>query len=375
MIDLDNTTQEPSEVFDKGAKKKKGFLSRLGFGGEVKNLGHVDDSLYDDEEDNGSIMDYDHTEFYADEDDYYELEDTFSSPSTRVRKNISSLLDDDDEQEIPPSTPTRVEGKKKGGLLALLDDDDDDLEPLPTPIETGDILNIGNSWDENNEEDALEEDVVASKESGNVLYPKEDKEEKEEESLQVEEISTLSSTELVVEEVITPTSVQAIQVPTYQQAIEEVVKTEPEPTETRADILASAGYVEIIEALTTKVMLHHEIPNISLESFGAVATTYEPSTLVITTFGKHKFAGNPLTDKQRIFLFLQIEELVEKARKGGNDKVILSATQQVQHEGIVYRTLLLSDDLLEDYMNAYNRTIMTNGEVASLTDLAVIITI
>jgi len=295
MIDVETSDQDPSEVFDKGAKKKRGLMDLLGFGGGKK-----------DDEDIQEVASQ-----LPVEDDYYD----------------EPYLYDDNNTFNPPSTQA---GKKN--LLALLDDDEDS----PPPIVDEPPEHI--PWFEDEEDEDYD-----------------DEEEEEEEP-------PIETPLLNIQDTLS-----------HQQVVEKAVQEEAESVETRVDILASAGYTEIIEALTTKVMLQHEIPNISLESFGAVAATYEPSTLTISTFGKHKFAGNPLTDKQKIILFLQIEGLVEKARKENKDKVILSATQQVLHEGIRYKTLLLSDDLLEDYMNAYNRLILTNGDVAPLEELAVII--
>jgi len=251
MINLDNTTQEPSDVNGakkkkKNRKKKKGLLGMLGIGGGEEVKDHVDDPDYNDDmnENNDSL----YVENYNDENPY-----------------------SDDDNEVPDTANT----DERKPITSLLSDDDDDL---------------------------LSSDIPPNEDEG-------------------------------------------------------------------------ADTTDIIEALATEIMLQHEIPNISLESFGDITAAYEPSTLAVSTFGKHRFIGKPLTDKEKIYLFLQIEQLVENARKESKDKVTLNATQQVTYDGIIYRALILSDELLEDYMNAYNRTIMTNGEVASLTELAVIITV
>jgi len=345
MIEMDNVVQEPSTVFDKEPKKKKkGLLGLLAFGGdkEVKNLGHVND-LDDDKE-------------YSDDVESSEPPPATNKAGRGKGRLMTSLLDDDDDEDVPPP-PVNEPARKGGGLLGLLDDDeeDDDSDNVPSFPES--II----SWDD--EDDDTEEVSFVEELEDDDLYS----------SAPIDE-------ENLIETYIPPSTQEEDIAPplpatTYHQVIEEVVNAEPEPTETRADILANAGYCEIIETLATKVMVLHEMPNISLESFGAVATTYKPSMLTVTNFGKHLFVGNPLSDKQKIILFCQIEGLVKKAKREGNDKVVLAATQLVQHEGIPYRTLLLSDDLLGDYMNTYNRTIMTNGDVANIDSLAVIITL
>lgn len=313
MIDFEKDNTTTSEVFDKRGKKP-GLFSGL-----FKKKEY--DEGYDEEE---------------------ELIQPISpAPGKRSAR---MLLDDDDDISVeetftPPPPPPPPAGARK--LLDLLDDDDDDTHYVHV-------------------EEELQEDD----------YPVSSDDDKEED---IPEPEPEPEPEPVPEPEPEPEPEPVETVASYQDTVESVVKKEADLLEIRADILANAGYNEIIEALSTKVMLYHEVPNISLESFGAVASTYEPCTLEITTFGKHRFAGNPLTDKQRIILFLQIEELVEKARKENSSRIHLKATQQVQHEGIIYRTLLLSDELLEDYMNAYNRTIMTNGDVAPLHELAVII--
>ena len=338
---MDNIGQEPK-------KQKKGLLGLLGFGGnkEVKNLGHVNDPIDEDDED------------FSDDVESSEPPPATNKAGGGKKRVMASLLDDDedDDQDAPPP-PVTEPVKKGGGLLGLLDDDDDEeCDNVPSFPES--IV----SWDDEDDDDEEKPSVVEEFEDDDLYSSDVDVEENPIETYTPPPIQ---------EETIPPPPPE----PTYHQAIEEVVNAEPEPTETRADILANAGYCEIIETLATKVMVLHEIPNISLESFGAVATTYKPSVLTVTNFGKHLFVGNPLSDKQKIMLFCQIEGLVEKAEREGNDKVVLSATQLVQHEGIPYRTLLLSDEILEDYMNTYNRTIMTNGDVANIDSLAVIITL
>jgi len=363
MIDLDNNANGPSEVFDKGPKKKRGLLARLGFGGgeDVRDLGHIDD--YDDP------PAYNYDASYIDD----ESADTTSVPSTPTtsgRRSAISLLDDDDYDgdEVTPPPPPPV-GRGKSSLLGLLSDDDDEENLVLPPIEEEYQDEIPAALP--TEEETFVPPITSDNEDD--LFPLQLPGEENSSAFQEDEIPPV----LTVEEKLPTTTTNVpppdLLEPTYQQTVEEVVRQEADPLEIRADILANAGYVEIIESLVTKVMLHHEVPNISLESFGAVASTYEPNTLEITSFGNHKFAGNPLTDKQKIILFLQIEKLTEKAKEENKDQVVLSATQRIQHEGIIYRTLLLSDDLLEDYMNAYDRTIMTNGDVASLEELAVII--
>jgi len=342
MIDLENTPHEPSEVFDRRERKKgKGLRKLLGREdkSDYENLGTVGD-IYEDE----SYNDYSNPAYTP---------SAFSN-----RKNLVSLLSDDDEELETPSTPFGRNGGKARSLASLLDDSSD-------------------GPDSNNDETPDEESFVEGTIDSNIVHDDDDDAPVEVIPVALEraEEEVNNKVEELPPQPYAPTQNEPLESASFEQTIEVLTKNQSDLTEARADILASAGYTEIIEALITKVMLQHEIPNVSLESFGAVSTTYEPTSLSIATFGAHKFAGNPLTDKQKITLFLQIESLVEKARKENDSKVFLSATQQVKHEGITYRALLLSDDLLEDYMNAYNRPIMTNGDVAPLEKLTVIITI
>ena len=394
MIDLDNTIM-PSETFDK-TEKKRGFFDKIG--------GMFGKKEEEEEEINEDDLIYNYSNSYAVDDNNGSTENLSSntgltegstsepdSPPVK-RKTLSHLLspDDEDDDEIPLA-PASPKGNSLLNLLSNIDDDEEPEDVVFTEVfdleENEDEVfdeedSVAEEFDEEDsvaeefdEEEVLEDGIteIFSTSQSNTIYPQHISSEKPPEEVkstkQVRSIDTYIPSSPKIEKI--PSNLETIS-PTYN-VIQESVKTVSDPLESRKDILAAAGYIEIIETLATKVMLNHEVPNISLESFGAAASVYTPGTLEIATFGKHQFVGNPLTQKQKTALLLQVEKLVEKAQDEGRKRVVLSATQQVQHEGVVYRTLLLSDDLLDDYMNMTGRTVLSNGDTAKLTETAVII--
>ena len=128
---------------------------------------------------------------------------------------------------------------------------------------------------------------------------------------------------------------------------------------------------KVLEQLIISIINLHQIPNVSLSTFGASGAVYKPIELELIEFpGGHRFAGIQLKSIDKLRLFSDLRDILTKS---SSSSVTIPAIQKVEYEGIIYSYLVASVDILKEFASIVGVKVLIPSNELNLNELKFVI--